>query len=220
MRILLADDHPMFLDALGSQIERLRPDATIVKTTNLDGIQDRAGHGDVFDLVLVDYDMPGVSGTEGVAKVIEAFPLAIVAVISGRATSANVHAAIQAGARGFLPKTLAPDQFAAAFSTLLTGTTYVPVEVVRDLLVAAHNADDNLETVAPDLPNDGILASLSAREHEVLRGLAEGLSNKEIGRNLSLAEITVKLHVRQILKKMGARNRADAAAKAMRSRRV
>src|SRR5579872_2397780 len=147
----------MFLEALSSQIERLRPDATIVKATNLDGIQE--GHGDVFDLVLVDYDMPGVSGTEGVAKVIEAFPQAIVAVISGRATSANIHAAIQAGARGFLPKTLAPEQFAAAFNTLLTGTTYVPVDVVRDLLVAAHDADGNRETAAPALPNDGLLAS-------------------------------------------------------------
>jgi DNA-binding NarL/FixJ family response regulator len=59
--------------------------------------------------------------------------------------------------------------------------------------------------------------SLSSREREVLHGLTEGLSNKEIGRNLSLAEITVKLHVRQILKKMGARNRSDAVAKAIRA---
>jgi two-component system nitrate/nitrite response regulator NarL len=201
----------MFLEALGSAIERLRPDATIERAASLDDILRHAAHDDGFDLVLVDYHMPGISGTEGVRTAIEAFPRATVAVISGQATTANIHAAIRAGARGFVPKTLAPEQFAAAINALLTGTTYVPVDVVRELLAAPSGA------AAVSAMGDGAFASLSSREREVLRGLTEGLSNKEIGRHLSLAEVTVKLHVRQIFKKIGARSRSDAVAMAMRA---
>lgn len=216
MRILLADDHPMFLEALCSQIERLQPDATLIKATSLDDALSHAACGEDLALVLIDYDMPGISGVEGVRKAVEAFPSAAVAVISGRATTANIHAAIQAGARGFLPKTLAPEQFAAAFNALLTGATYVPVDVVRELMVATP-VDAPIGAVARTLLDEGGFTSLSKRERDVLRELTEGLSNKEIGRNLSLAEVTVKLHVRQILKKIGARNRSDAVAMAIRS---
>jgi two-component system nitrate/nitrite response regulator NarL len=204
----------MFLEALGAQIEHLHPEATIERATSLDGILRHAQQGDDFALVLVDFHMPGIAGIEGVRKAIAAFPRAIVAVISGAATTADIHSAIQAGASGFLPKTLALDQFAAAINALLTGTTYVPADVVRDLLAGPAGGD---AATAASVPGDSAFATLSQREREVLRGLTEGMSNKEIARHLSLAEVTVKLHVRQIFKKIGARSRTEAVALAMRA---
>ncbi len=203
MRAIVADDHPLYREAVRLRLERLFPAAEIVEVGAVDELL-RLGAGTraKLDLILLDLHMPGMAGAEGIARVIAAFPGTPVVMMSGLAKSADVLEAVHAGACGFLPKTMAPDLFAAALSLVIGGGTYLPAEILQPQAAAE-----------PRSP----LAALTPREQQVLVRLATGASNKEIGRDLGLAEVTVKLHVRQILKKIGARNRSEAAAIASRT---
>jgi DNA-binding NarL/FixJ family response regulator len=199
MRAIVADDHPLYREAVRLRLERLFPAAEIAEAASLDDLL-RLGAAikDKLDLILLDLHMPGMAGAGGLARVIAAFPGTPVAMMSGLAESADVMEAVRAGARGFLPKTMPPDLFAAALGILINGGTYVPAEILQ-----AQDAAGGLRSV---------LGGLTPREQQVLVRLATGTPNKEIGRDLGVAEVTVKLHVRQILKKIGARNRSEAAA--------
>jgi two-component system nitrate/nitrite response regulator NarL len=145
--------------------------------------------------------MPGGSGFEGIERTLAQFPQTPLVVISGDATAAEVQRAVELGARGFLPKTLPAKVLTAALQVILSGGTYVPADYAQ------------AKTAAAPAP---VLASLTPREAEVLSLLAIGRSNKEIGLALSLQEITVKLHARNIFRKLGVRNRVEAANAAAR----
>ena len=206
MKILVADDHPLYREAASLQIQRLFPDARIDQVTSLDDAWRLAEQADdAFDLFLIDFHMPGMS-IDAVAKLAKKFPDTPVAIISGTAQHSEIRAAIQSGARGFIPKTATGDHLALALKLLLAGGTSVPAEILLD------DRDEG----APHPRAEGDSAAdwqslLTDRERQVLKGVARGLSNKEIGRELNLAEVTVKLHLRGVFRKMGARSRADAA---------
>jgi two-component system, NarL family, nitrate/nitrite response regulator NarL len=201
MRAIVADDHPLYREAVRLRLERLFPTAEILEAASVDELLRLGTSLDPkLDLVLIDLHMPGMAGTKGLAQVIAAFPDTPVVMMSGLAGPADVVEAVRAGARGFLPKTMSPDLFGAAIGLVIGGGTYVPAEILH--------AQDERAAAEPRSRLDG----LTPREQQVLIRLATGTPNKEIGRDLGLAEVTVKLHVRQILKKIGARNRSEAAA--------
>lgn len=196
MRVLIADDHPLYREAVARQIMRLLPDATVEEAASLEeasAIADAARPG----LFVFDYYMPGMSAA-AVTLLTEKFPEVPILVLSGGASASEVQAVLQAGARGFLPKTATPEQFTHTIHLLLAGGTSVPPEV---LLSTAR------------LPEGGPswLSALTPRETDVLRATARGLSNKEIARELELAEVTIKLHLSAIFRKMGVRSRTEAA---------
>ncbi len=150
--------------------------------------------------------MPGMDGGDGIARVMKAFSQPPVVLISGSASTADIAAAVQAGAKGFVPKTMPTELFVNALMLIAQGASYVPADV--------------FEAPPPDeaaLAQSAALTALTPRELQVLARLATGASNKEIARDLGRAEVTIKLHVRQILKKTGARNRSEAAAIAVRA---
>ena len=198
MRFLLADDHPLYLEAVRLQLQAHFPEATFAEAVSLDEVLAKSGDDPSFDLILSDLRMPGMNGHAGVARIMAAFPGVCIAIMSGSARQGEVREVIQAGARGFLPKTMHRAAFSAAVSLLIAGGTYLPADVLQDVAV-------------PDAGSD-LLRLLTPRERQVLVQLVSGASNKEIGRKFDLAEVTVKLHVRQILKKIGGRNRSEAAA--------
>lgn len=206
MKILVADDHPLYREAASLQIERLFPQALVMQVTSLDDARHLAEQpGEVIDLFLIDFHMPGMS-IEAIAKLVDRFPDTPVAVISGSAQNSDIRAAIQSGARGFIPKTATGDYLAHALKLLLAGGTSVPTEILL--------GGDSAEQQPPPSNASGVAAwlpLLTQREQDVLKGVARGLSNKEIGRELNLAEVTIKLHLRGVFRKMGARSRADAA---------
>lgn len=205
MLILLADDHPLYLEAVRLRLQRLYPDACFREAETLDATLAASEEGMPRpDLVLSDLNMPGMEGIAGVSRILAAFPGVPFALMSGSARRKDVMTAVQLGVRGFLPKTMNSDAFAAAVSLLLAGGTYLPTELVLD----------EAEAEAPP-PN--LLDRLTPREKQVLVQLAAGASNKEIAREMNLAEVTIKLHVRQILKKIQSRNRSEAAAVAARA---
>jgi DNA-binding NarL/FixJ family response regulator len=118
-----------------------------------------------------------------------------VAILSGTAPPDVARRALRAGAAGFLPKTLAPQALIAAVRQMLAGETYMPCDFLRSDVDAG--AQSRL--------------GLTARERQVLRGVAEGKSNKEIARDLEIQEVTVKLHLKSVSRKLGAKNRTQAA---------
>lgn len=197
MRILVADDHPLYREAVARQIARLYPDAAIIDASSLyETLALARMPGRPPGLFILDYYMPGMSA-KAITEMAAEFPEVPILVLSGWASAASIQSIIQAGARGFLPKTATSEQFTHTLQMLLAGGTSVPA----DLLTGAG-------TTGEETP---WLATLTPREIDVLRVAARGLSNKEIARELELAEVTVKLHLSAIFRKIGARSRTEAA---------
>ena len=191
MRILLADDHDLVRETIGAFLASEGFDAVHGTGSLDDAIADFRSWGP-FDLVLLDLNMPGMGGLDGLARMIAVAGDVPVAIISGVAQPDKVKAAIAAGARGFLPKTMSAKSISAAIRFIAAGEIYMPYALMQQGEVT-----------------DGF--DLKPREREVLRGLTEGLSNKEIALKLDLQEVTVKLHVKTLSRTLNARNRTHAA---------
>jgi DNA-binding NarL/FixJ family response regulator len=191
MRILVADDHDLVREMMAAflQSEGMADVHTVASVDEaVAAIEDHGG----FDLVLLDYQMPGMDGLAGLTRVISANDGRPVAILSGIASRAVAEAAIRAGAAGFIPKTLSSRSMMSAARFMASGETYAPFNFMQ----------------VEDTPSAG---ALSKRETDVLRGISEGKSNKEIARDWNLQEVTVKLHVKTLCRKLEARNRTHAA---------
>jgi two-component system nitrate/nitrite response regulator NarL len=211
MHIVIADDHPLYREAVCLRLERVYPQATVGGVASIDELLALNGVSrPAVDLILVDLRMPGMSGGASIGRIVLAFANAAVVLMSGEATLADVTAAVQVGAKGYLPKTISSELFSSAVAIVLEGGTYLPSEVLN-----AEGAA--IKSVSSAAPTKLSIDLLTPRQQAVLVRLTAGASNKEIGRDLGLSEVTVKLHVRQILKKIGARNRAEATAVAIKS---
>ena len=188
----------MFLDAVREHLSRAFPDIEIQSAANLDEVSKKLTDNEEFDLVVLDFSMPGMDGTSGVKNLRETFPELAIAVTSGVAKTRDVKAVLDLGAQGYLPKTLTGSAYAGALRVIAEGGTYVPVETMQALADEAADRKVNAEGLTP-------------REIEVLEGIADGKPNKQIARDLDIHEVTVKLHARSIFKKIGVQNRSQAA---------
>ncbi|MCC2336143.1 response regulator [Cellulomonas wangsupingiae] len=162
------------------------------------------------DVVLMDVRMPGVNGIDATARIVEAQPDVRVLVLTTFDLDEYAFAALRAGASGFLLKDAAPAELAAAVRTVASGEAVVSARITRRMLeLFAEHLPAAGEAVDPGAPHPR-LAALTPREVEVLREVAEGLSNAEIADRLFLSEATVKTHVGRILAKLGVRDRVQA----------
>ena len=204
MRILLADDHVLVRDALKSYIERLADDAAVLVASTFPEAFTLAQRDTSLDLVILDLRMPGMNGLEGLTRMRELHPQIPVVIMSGLARPQDIDEAMAGGAAGFFPKTLNGAALVSAVRLVLAGERFVPS---TDHASANSNGAPKAE--------DEATSSLTTREREVLDLLTKGLSNKEIARLLELQEVTIKLHVRGICRKLGAKNRTQAALRAV-----
>jgi len=191
MKILLADDHDLVRDTLAAFLEN-EPDITVCTAANLTEamkiVEDEGG----FDLVILDYTMPGMEGLLGLSHMIRANGAKPVAILSGTADRSVAEQAIKAGAVGFVPKTLAAKSIVSAIKFMASGEVFAPFGFMHKEEVDGNSA-------------------ITKREREVLIGLTAGKSNKEIAIDLELQEVTIKLHVKTLCRKLGAKNRTQAA---------
>ena len=197
IRILIADDHPVVREGLASMIER-RPDLTVVG-------QAASGQEAVYlyrellpDVTLMDLRMPGMDGVEAISTICHEFPVARIIVVTTYDGDEDIYRAVQAGAKGYLLKDAGRDALIETIRAVHRGETHLPMELATKLVE---------RMTAPDM---------TSREREVLRLMALGRSNQEIGTQLFITEGTVKAHVNSILTKLGVSDRTQAVTTALR----
>ncbi|MEU4539198.1 response regulator transcription factor [Streptosporangium sp. NPDC023825] len=205
IRVLIVDDEALVRSGLRMILEAAG-DMVVVGEAR-DGDEAIAAAGRLRpQVVLMDVRMPGTDGLAAGARILAAPEAPKLIMLTTFDLDEYVHEALRLGAVGFLLKDTPPRELAAAVRTVATGQAMLSPTVIKRLITSfAGRAPSRAESAR------NRLASLTAREEDVIRALARGLSNAEIGRELKLAEATVKAHVSRLLAKLGVANRVQAA---------
>ena len=207
-RILIVDDQRLMREGLRTLLE-LEPDFAVAGEAGDGAAALEVYEASTPDIVLMDIRMPGMDGVEATRRLRARHPGARVIILTTFDDEAYVFDGLRAGAQGYLLKDLSGDELATAIRTVMAGGALIEPSVARKVFA-------EFARLAPAArPLDaGLAEPLTEREHEVLRGVAEGLSNREIGQKLFLTEGTVKNYVTSVLQKIGARDRTQAALRA------
>ena len=193
IRILVADDHEMILDIARMYLDQ-QGDMSVVTVMDLDAALAAFRDEGPFDIVLLDYQMPGMDGLSGLVKMVSLAEDRPVAIITGNPTRNLMKQALDAGAAGIISKSLPIRSLANSIRFIHSGETYIPLHLMQE-----DESSKSTDT-----------GPLSAREMTVLGYLGEGRKNKEIAMSLGLSEGTVKMHVMSICKKLEATNRTQS----------
>ena len=197
---LIADDHPLFREALIGALRSQFSELSIAESDSLEStIQQIESHDDL-DLVLLDLHMPGSGDLYGIIRIREDYPELPVAVISGSDQLDIISKVMGFGAMGFISKSSSSIQIAQAINNILEGDTWLPPGITNQ--IQALSSDDI------DLANR--VAQLTPQQYRVLYLLHEGLLNKQIAYELHVTEATIKAHITAIFKKLGINNRTQA----------
>lgn len=207
MNFLIADDHPLFRDALKRAVSGLFPAAGIAEADTTASLQDLLEQIDAPDLLLLDLHMPGSSGFSGLVHVRARYPALPVIVVSGNEEPGVMRRALAHGASGYIPKSSSLEAMAEAIDRVLDGDVWLPPGV-------ASAQPSHLESDEADIAKR--VRDLTPQQFRVLMMLADGLLNKQIAYELGVSEATIKAHMTAILKKLGASNRTQAVVAAAR----
>jgi DNA-binding NarL/FixJ family response regulator len=207
LRLLLADDHHLFRKGLASLLEK-DSDFEVVAEAEDGAEAIRKAQAEKPDLVLMDIHMPGVNGLEATRQITSALPATRVVMLTISEEDKDLFEAIKCGAHGYLSKKVEPEKLRELLVGVFHGEAPLSgATAARILKEFAARASKHSETTPVD--------DLTEREKEVLQLLAAGLTNKEIGSRLDIAENTVKNHLKSILGKLHLQNRVQAAALAI-----
>lgn len=221
IRILVVDDHTLFRRGLTALLAR-DPHFEVVGDAADAGEAQRRAQELQPDLILLDNHLPGVNGVDAIPALREAAPKTRILMLTVSEDEQDLAAALRAGAAGYLLKTIEGEALSAAIRRTMGGESVVAAEMTSKLVSAFRGASNGgalpaaptAALAAAPGPNAGLLESLSPRERDILRGIARGASNKEIGRELGIAETTVKIHVQHVLRKLDVSSRVHAAVMA------
>ncbi len=212
MRALVVDDHPLIQEAVKSVLRRLDPEMAIDVASDCEHGLDIAQNIAEPDLVLLDLNLPGVSGIPAVKLWRTRYPGTAVVVLSATTDAQIMLAAMSAGAAGFIPKSSSNEVMLNALRLVMGGGRYVPPE----LLPLSGSSDGSPRRTRPAAMPSVEKLGLSARQIEVLTLIARGAPNKTISRELGLAERTVKAHVTAVFRALKVTSRTQAAIEASR----
>jgi DNA-binding NarL/FixJ family response regulator len=214
MKILVADDHPLVLSGMRALAAQLDPGVeTLAGRTLQDVLELVSVHHDL-DLILLDFRMPGMTGVDSVRRVADRAPTVPVVVVSAHHAEAFAADLAAAGAAGLIPKSMSEPVIVAALRKVLAGDRFFPADLYGEPDTGGATGPGDGQQTAGAVPPRlaAAVATLTAREREVLEQLRGGLSNKEIARRLGCSDATVKVHVKAILRKLGAPGRATVIA--------
>jgi DNA-binding NarL/FixJ family response regulator len=205
MRVLLVDDHPLIQEAVGNVLRRLDSQVEVDLASDCESGLRMAANGVEPDLLLLDLNLPGLSGIAALKTWRTRFPAVPVIVLSATSDQQTVLAALGAGASGFIPKSSSNEVMLAAVRLVHEGGKYVPPEVL-----SPTGRIESAQLARRDALSTERLG-LTARQLDVLRLIAGGAPNKVICRQLGLAERTVKTHITAILRALNVTSRTQAA---------
>jgi DNA-binding NarL/FixJ family response regulator len=200
-QIIVADDHPLFREALKAAVGRLEPGTGFVEADSVAALLAAVEAEPDADLLLLDLNMPGAQGFNALAHVRGTRPGLPVAIVSADDDPRTITAALRYGAQGFIPKSTEAGQIGKAVEAVLAGEIYTPpgFHPPRD----SEPTDEELEIARR-------IADLTPQQFRVLGALCSGLLNKQIAYDLDVSEATVKAHVTAILRKLGVATRTQA----------
>lgn len=208
---IVADDHELFRSALAEILRREFHFHRIIEAASLDAAVEHLGQAPDVTFACIDLAMPGMNGTAGLLAIREVYPNVRVAVITGSERREDILGALGAGVHGYIPKTLRIVEIAAAIRTVLEGGIFVPAALAKK----SPGASPQRVMPPPVQESKSKSYVLSPRQTEVLTLMAEGKSNKQIARDLGLAEGTVKVHVAALFRTLGTNNRVSAVSALM-----
>lgn len=202
MNVLLVDDHVLFREGLRHLLDGIGASIAFTEAGNIAELHDIRSPSQ-FDLVLLDYRLPDISGLEALAAVREVFSTATVVVVSGEDDPATIHEVISQGASGFIPKSSSTQILLAALKLVLAGGVYLPPALL---------------SIGPGFSptKNDVLQSLSLRQRQVLLEAIRGKANKVIARELDISDHTVKAHLAVAYRVLKVKNRSEAVYAAAR----
>ena len=203
-KILIADDHPLFRDAITNVLNNKFTDICTLNCEDLESALALVEENPDLDLILLDLNMPGMDGLNGIVKLRNNYPDIPVVIISAEENKSVVLQAVTYGAVGFITKSSDSSQIAEALQQIMNGQVYLPPDVIRSSTEPRQRDQKNMD-IDPKL-----IASLSRRQLLVFERMAKGESNKQIAYELNIAETTVKSHVSAILHRLKVHNRIQA----------
>lgn len=209
MRVLMVDDHMMVLQGLRSLLEVLMSDLDIDMANAL-GTALTLAAGTRYDLVLLDWNLEDLQGDEAIRRLRDVGCTARIVILSGESKSSLIQQALECGAAGFIPKRYSSEAMVGALELVLDGGIFLPPEAPGDGQGRGHSH------AHPLIDAEQRIGELTPRQIDVYRAAARGLPNKLIGRELGIAESTVKTHLQAVYAVLGVRNRTEAAWQASR----
>ncbi|KIQ31219.1 LuxR family transcriptional regulator [Variovorax paradoxus] len=220
MKILIADDHRLVIEAVKAKLSELEPGIEFVLAMSVDELL--AGANDDLDLALIDLNMPGADGQAHIDEIRRRHPAVPVIVLSGYEDPAIMRSALERGVLGFIPKAYSPDVMLSAVRLVLAGGVYVPPMMLTALppgIVAgvapqAGGTEALTRGGGTGQTLEHLRSVLTERQVEVLQLLSQGKPNKLIGRSLGISEGTVKIHLAAIFRALNVRNRTEAVVAA------
>ena len=196
-RIIIADDHPLFRNALHHAVTQVIPDAEILECDSIASLEELLATQRDVDLILLDLRMPGANGFSGLVLIRREYQDIPVVVISASDDASIMQRAIEYGASGFIPKASDLAQIATALQAVMNGSLWLPTPVAQTGNVEEHEFAQRLKTLTP-------------QQLRVFMMLTKGLLNKQIAGEVNVSEATVRTHMTAIFRKLGVRNRTQA----------
>jgi len=195
--IVIADDHPLFREAVSLTLTRLFPKYDLVNAETLEQVINVLKTNEAIKLILLDLNLPDSKGMAGITHLKSRFPSIPVVIVSASHDMPTIHQAMHCGANGFIPKTESMETISCALQAVCNGKKWVPDEYEKS----------RQNTVQDDI---SIFSDLTPTQLKVLFHMRDGKSNKEIANLIFVTEATVKAHVTAIFRKLGVTNRTQA----------